>query len=151
VEPSSITDGPVVLDASVVLAAALEEPAGTRAAELLGRLAADEHQLLVPALFDVECASGLVKAVRRGRLDHGSAMAVFADVLRIPAERVSIMRLHGEALVLALHYGISAHDAEYVVLAGAHEGVLITADARLVRALRDSPYDVRSLEDGDVS
>ena len=42
----------------------------------------------LPALFDVECASGLAKAVRRDRLDLESAASMLADLLDIPAETV---------------------------------------------------------------
>ena len=102
---------------------------------------------MVPALFDVECASGLATAVRRDRLDREKASSVLADLLDIPAERVVLPRLHGEALDLALQFGISVYDAEYVALAAAVGAALITSDARLARALSGTGHDVRSLED----
>ena len=146
-EKSAIPDGPVVLDASVALAAALEEPAGTSASALLAALAAGRVHLLVPALFDVECASGLAKAVRRGRLDHRTAALALVGLLDLPAERVTLPRLHREALDIALLYGVSVHDAEYVALATASDASLVTADAKLGRALRVSPHEVWLLED----
>jgi predicted nucleic acid-binding protein len=52
---------------------------------------------------------------------------------------------------IALEHGVSASDALYVALS-AEEGVLlVTADARLARALRGSPHDVRLLEDAALS
>jgi len=144
---SSIPDGPLVLDASAVLALALEEPAGQRAADILADVASAPVRLLAPDLFDVECASGLVKAVRRGRMETDAARTALADVLRFPAERVSLPGLHLEALDLALAFGISAHDAEYVALAALVPATLLTADARLARALAGSDHKVVLLED----
>ena len=139
---SSIPDGPLVLDASAVLALVLEEPAGQRAADILAVVASNPVRLLAPDLFDVECASGLVKAVRRGRMEADAAKTALADVLRLPAERVSLLGLHLEALHLALAFGISAHDAEYVALAALVPGTLLTADARLARALAGTDHKV---------
>ena len=148
---SSIADGPVVLDASLALALALEEPSGTLAERLLLGLAGSPSRVMVPALFDVECASGLAKAVRRERLDREAAAAVLLDLLEIPAERLVLPRLHREALSLALQYGISVYDAEYVALAAVNRGALVTADARLARALSGTGHDVRLLDDLELS
>lgn len=144
---SSIPDGPLVLDASVLLALALEEPAGQRAADILAVVAGAPVRLLAPDLFDVECASGLVKAVRRGRMEADAARTALADALRFPAERMSLPGLHLEALDLAPAFGISAHDAEYVALAALVTGTLLTADARLARALTGSDHKVLLLDE----
>lgn len=144
---SSVPEGALVLDASAALALALEEPAGQRAADILAVVASSPVRLLAPDLFDVECASGLVKAIRRGRVEADAARTALADVLRLPAERVSVPGLHLEALDLALGLGISAHDAEYVALAALVPGTLLTADARLARALAGSDHKVLLLED----
>jgi len=144
---SSIPDGPLVLDASTALTLALEEPAGQRAADVLAVVASNPVRLLVPALFDVECANGLVKAVRRGRIGADEARSALIALLRLPAERLSLPGLHLEALDLALARGISAHDAEYVALAASESGTLLTADARLARALAGSGHEVLLLDD----
>jgi predicted nucleic acid-binding protein len=148
---SSIPEGPVALDASVALALALEEPLGALAERLLRRLARAPARLMVPVLFDTECANGLARAVRRDRIDRETAASVLADLLDMPAERVSVPSLHREALRLALQFGISVHDAEYVALAGANMGVLVTADAKLARALTGSGHDLLLLQDLDLS
>jgi predicted nucleic acid-binding protein len=55
-----------------------------------------------------------------------------------------------EALGLALEYGISAFDAVYVALASEEGLPLVTADARLVRALAGSPHSALHLEDVEL-
>ena len=68
-------------------------------------------------------------------------------VLQLPVERVSSPAAALYALELALDYGISGYDAVYVALA-AEEGLpLVTADARLMRALDGSPHQVVLLDD----
>lgn len=94
-----------MLDASTALTLALEEPAGQRAADVLAVVASNPVRLLAPALFDVECANGLVKAVRRGRTGADEARSALIALLRLPAERLSLPGLHLEALDLALARG----------------------------------------------
>ena len=105
---------------------------------------------MAPPLFDVECASGLVKAVRRRRLDAARALDDLLDLLDLPVERLESPAAEFEALVLAVEYGISAYDAVYVALAAEERLPLVTADARLVRALAGSPHAVLHLDDVEL-
>jgi predicted nucleic acid-binding protein len=98
----------------------------------------------------VECASGLVKAVRRRRLDAARALDDLLDLLELPIERLGASGEEVQALELALEYGISAYDAVYVALASEEGLPLVTADARLVRALAGSPHAVLHLDDVEL-
>jgi len=139
-----------VLDASVALTLALEEPGGGSAARLIGSLSLGPAGLAAPPHFDVECASGFVKAVRRGRLDAETCATALVRTLQLPVERLRSPASVFEALGLALRYGISAHDAVYVALAAEERLPLVTADARLVRALAGSPHAVLHLDDVEL-
>jgi predicted nucleic acid-binding protein len=112
--------------------------------------AAGSSRLVAPRLFDVECASGLVKAVRRRRLAAARALDDLLDLLDLPVERLEAPGAEVAALLLALEYGISAYDAVYVALAAEEELPLVTADARLVRALAGSPHAVLHLDDVEL-
>jgi len=92
----------------------------------------------------------LVKAVRRRRLDSDRALDHMLDLLDLPVERLEASRAEVEALLLALEYGISAYDAVYVALAAEERLPLVTADARLVRALAGSPHVVLRLDDVEL-
>jgi predicted nucleic acid-binding protein len=139
-----------VLDASVALGLVLGEPWRARAEHIMDSLAAGSSRLVAPWLFDVDCASGLVKAVRRRRLAAARAFDDLLDLLDLPVERVEAPGAEVAALLLALEYGISAYDAVYVALAAEEELPLVTADARLVRALAGSPHTVLHLDDVEL-
>ena len=147
---SNRVDRGCVLDASVALALSLEEPRAAAAARLIALQAVGRARLVAPPLFDVECASGFVKAVRRGRLQAETCSAALIRTLRLPVERLQSPASAFEALGLALQYGISAYDAVYVALAAEERLPLVTADARLVRALAGSPHAVLHLDDVEL-
>jgi len=131
----------------VALALILGEPVWQNAARLIRSLALEPAGLVAPTLFDAECAGGLVKAIRRGRLDAERATAAMIQVLRLPVERLSSPAAAVYALELALDHGVSAYDAVYVALAIEERLPLVTADARLVRAFDDGPHQVILLDD----
>ncbi len=147
---SSRVDRGCVLDASAALALALEEPGAAAAARLIASQASKRTRLVAPRLFDVECAGGLVKASRRRRLEAAQALDDLLDLLALPIERLEATGIEVEALLLALEYGISAYDAVYVALAAEERLPLVTADARLVRALAGSPHAVLHLDDVEL-
>ena len=139
-----------MLDASVVLGLLLGEPWRAQAEHIMDSLAVGSRRVVAPWLFDLECASGLVKAVRRRRLDEARALDYLLDLLDLPIERLEASGAEVEALLLALEYGISAYDAVYVALAAEVRLPLVTADTRLVRALAGSPHVVLHLDDVEV-
>jgi predicted nucleic acid-binding protein len=114
---SNRVDRGCVLDASVALALTLEEPGAAAAARLIASQAVGRARLVAPSLFDVECASGFVKAVRRGRLEAETCATALISTLQLPVERLQSPASVFEALELALRYGFSAYDAVYVALA----------------------------------
>ena len=144
---SNRVDRGCVLDASVALALTLEEPGAAAAARLIASQAVGWARLVAPSLFDVECASGFVKAVRRGRLEAETCATALISTLQLPVERLQSPASVFDGLGLALEYGISAYDAVYVALASEEGLPLVTADARLVRALAGSPHAVLHVDD----
>ena len=147
---SSRVDHGFVLDSSAALALTLDEPGAATVARLIASQASRRARLVAPRLFDVECAGGLVKAVRRRRLDAARALDHLLDLLDLPVERLHSPAYVFSGLRLALEYGISAYDAVYVALAAEEELPLVTADARLVRALAGSPHTVLHLDDVEL-
>jgi predicted nucleic acid-binding protein len=147
---SNRVDRGCVLDASVALALTLEEPGAAAAARLIASQAVGRARLVAPSLLDVECASGFVKAVRRGRLEAETCATALISTLQLPVERLQSPASVFDGLGLALEYGISAYDAVYVALAAAEGLPLVTADARLVRALAGSPHTVLHLDDVEL-
>lgn len=140
-------DGDLVLDASCALVLVLQEPQHDIAHALVARAAESGHECLVPDLFDAECASGIARAVRRGRLDDGLWALAWAGIASLPLERRPSCLFGLSALRISMEYAISTYDALYVALSKEEELPLVTADAKLACALHGSPHDVRLLED----
>jgi predicted nucleic acid-binding protein len=147
---SSRVDHGCVLDASAALALTLDEPGAAAVARLIAAQASRRARLVAPPLFDVECAGGLAKAVRRRRLNAARALDDLLDLLDLPVDRLQSPASVFHGLGLALKYGISAYDAVYVALAHEEGLPLVTADARLVRALAGSPHAVLHLDDVEL-
>ena len=136
----------LVLDASVALAALLLEPLHRQALSVIERATAEGSRCLCPDSLDVECAAGITRAVRRGRIRRESGEQAWLQLVALPLERHPCRVLGRDALRIAADCGISAYDAMYVALSSAEGLPLMTADARLVRALAGTQYEALSLE-----
>jgi predicted nucleic acid-binding protein len=119
---------PIVVDCSVLTAALFEE-----------QLRDDARRILVgktlhaPLLLDSEIANVAVKKSRAGW-----PQGVIADALADYAQQmIEYHRPDVQAqYALALRYGLSAHDAAYLWLAGTLQAPLATFDAKLAKAAR---------------
>lgn len=121
-----------VVDASVVVDFLLRR----RDALLMVELVEDpEVELHVPQLCHIEVASGIRRALHRGKLKTvAAARSVLEDLRDLPLERYE----HGPLLgrIVDLHDNFTAYDAAYVALAAALNVPMLTADARLATATR---------------
>jgi predicted nucleic acid-binding protein len=136
----------LVLDASVALAALLLEPLHRQALSVIERATAEGSRCLCPDSLDVECAAGITRAIRRGRIRRDSGEQAWLQLVALPLERHPCRVLGMDALRIAADCGISAYDAVYVALSSAEGLPLMTADVRLVRALVGTGYEALSLE-----
>ncbi len=100
--------------------------------------------------FDMECANGLVKAVRRGRIAVDDAFEALLVLQDLPFEHAQPAAGEIDAFRVAIEGELSAYDAAYVALSDELGLSLVTADARLVRALAGTEHDVRLLDDLDL-
>ena len=125
--------GWLVVDASVAAKWFLEENLSAQARGLLS--AAEE--LLAPRIIIAELGNVLLKKVRLGEMQRASvddALDVFDLFVTLrPDDRVFY-----RAFAVALEHGRSFYDALYVALALQEGCRLVTADERLVNALRPS-------------
>lgn len=90
--------------------------------------------LHVPELCDLETLAGLRRSLLQRALTAERATGALADYLDLPIER----HRHQSLLhrVLELRANFSVYDATYVALAEQLGAELLTADARLMRAVR---------------
>jgi predicted nucleic acid-binding protein len=124
-----------VLDASVALSWVFEDEYSPFAARLLD--SAEANLILVPSIWSLEVANGLLSAVRRARMPAADAPYLLGtfDRLQVEFDRgpepQALARL---ALALGLAHRLSAYDACYLELALRRGLPLATQDHRLARA-----------------
>jgi predicted nucleic acid-binding protein len=119
-----------VVDASIAAKWVLDEPDSARARAL------SEARLLAPDLMPVECANILWKRARKGELTKKQAGACLQILCDAPVFLTDSRELLGEALKLAVDLHHPLYDCLYLALASARGLPLVTADARLVQAVR---------------
>lgn len=127
-----------VLDASVAakwMLPAQGELLRAQAFRLLDAYGAGEVNLVVPDIFWAECGNIVLKAVRQGRVDRGTAELELYSLARRDIPTISSLHLLQEAVTIAFDFGRSVYDCLYVALATQGRKQLITADERLVNAL----------------
>lgn len=127
---------PFVLDASLALTWYFEDEVSEYADLVLERLR--EDGALVPSLWPLEIANGLISAERRGRLSPAGVARAAELVLELPisVQEVPPGLALGAVIDIARAQVLSAYDAAYLELA-MREGVpLATRDDNL-RAAAD--------------
>lgn len=117
-----------VLDASVVVAALLEDsPRGRWAEEVIGA-----GDLVAPHLLPVECATILRRSELHGAVSTDVALLAHRDLARLPVALYPYAPLAER--VVELRATVTAYDAWYVALAEELDLPLATCDLRLAAA-----------------
>jgi predicted nucleic acid-binding protein len=120
-----------VLDASATLAWCFEDEGTVLAASVLERLR--DQDAVVPPLWLLELANGLVVAERRGRITRADSTRFLGLVGELPIriDQTSTLDLASSVMELARQYDLSAYDAAYLELALRLGQPLATLDERL--------------------
>ena len=125
-----------VLDASVSLAWFVDDPIPDFAAHAR-RLLQTGSTAVVPLLWHLEMANGLVIAERRGALTRGlldrgldDVEGLTASVIESSSVMVSVRQAHASART----FGLTAYDAFYLEIARREHLPLATLDRALTRA-----------------
>lgn len=141
-----MTATPLVVDASIAMKWLVEEADTGAAVTLLVR------DLAAPALLRIEVANALRTAVSKEAMARARAMALLD---RLHAAPVAILpdddALERRALEIALDLGHPVYDCVYLALGERTGRLLVTADARLLRALARSPHAVRATALADAA
>lgn len=130
----------LVIDASVAAKLLFTEP-GTDAAEAVLRL--PKSRFIAPDLLPVELGSLIWKRYRRGEVQRERADAIFQRVNDLPIDLTPIPDLLDAAFELAMSTDRTIYDCLYIAAAISEDGVVITADERLVNGLARGPLASR--------
>ena len=124
---------PFVLDASVALAWSFRDERNAYAHRVLRRL--EDDPALVPAVWMLEVANGLLVAERRGRFTAADVAQVYGVLADLPIEwsDLTLDQALGPVLDLARARGLSAYDAAYLELA-MREGLPLATQDEALRA-----------------
>ena len=128
---------PFVMDASLALAWHFEDEASQYADRVLDRLR--EDRAVVPSIWPLEVANGLLSAERRGRLSLAGvarAAELFQE-LPIFVLEVGAQLALGPVLGLSWAHGLSAYDSAYLELA-MREGLPLATQDEALRAAAES-------------
>lgn len=125
---------PFVVDASVAVKWFLEEEFSGEAESLL----ASSRILIAPDLLRVEVANALWSLARRKRIKWEQAREALLELFTMDIECVPSEQLLAAALELARSLEHPVYDCLYLACTDICDGVLITADARLQRAVSNS-------------
>ena len=125
---------PFVVDASLALAWHFEDEVSEYADRVLERLR--EDRTVVPSIWPVEVANGLVVAERRGRLSAARVARAVELLQELPifVYELGAQLALGPVLDLARSHGLSAYDASYLELAMREGLPLATQDDDLREA-----------------
>ena len=111
--------------------------AGSARAE---RLLESEDRLIAPDLLIAEFTNAAWKAVIFGGLSAAAAIAAIVDIDSELDELVPALELKDRALTIALELRHPAYDCFYLALAEQRGCQLVTADERLVRRCKGTPF-----------
>lgn len=132
-----------ILDASVALSWVLVDETNAYADRVLDRFEPGETSettvaALVPGLWPLEVANGLLVAERRGRMRQAQVerAILFLQALPISLDEATTNQALDHTLVLARQYSLAVYDAAYLELALRQGLPLATTDARLAGAAR---------------
>jgi len=125
-----------LVDASVVVKWAVKEAGRDDSLALLNAYEARKIGLISPRVLREEVASALSKRCRRKLITHPEAEAAFQFLDQRMPFLVHDAELAGEALRISLRHHLSFWDGLYLALAIRYRCDMVTADPRLVRAVR---------------
>ena len=123
----------IVVDASVALKWAVEEPGRAEALQVL----ALDQELIAPELIFAELANALRKKVKFGEVTSEQAVRAIHGVGTTLARVISAAELWPDALELARDLDHSAYDCFYLA-AAIRGGMLVSADERFLRKCEQS-------------
>ncbi len=128
----------IIVDASVAIKWAIDEPLHAVARELIHLT----RRLTAPDIIHAEVANVCRKKVRRGELDQAQGELILSTMQQIIAAFEPASHHAERAFQLALALDQHAYDCFYLAQAEAARGIMVTADQSLWRKLQASSLDI---------
>lgn len=97
-------------------------------------------ELLAPSTIGPEVFNALFQQHRRGNLSLDEAREFFVSFDEAPVSLFEIDPLPSRACNISLETGAIVYDALFLALAEETNTVMITADDKILKSLKDTPY-----------
>jgi predicted nucleic acid-binding protein len=137
----------LIVDASVAIKWVVDESDREAAREFVS----DTHELMAPDFLLVEASNILWKKVTRDQIDQSQARRALEELTATFDEFLPTAQLAPQALSLSIALGHPAYDCMYVAAAEQHDGILLTADNGLARALQGTHHFQRVISIGSAA
>jgi predicted nucleic acid-binding protein len=128
---------PLVIDASIAIKWFIPEAGSDAAIELISK----KHQLLAPDLIRAEVGNIVWKLHRRKFIETEDVYHIVNDFLVMPIDIHDSESLISNAVEIAVATGTTVYDSLYLALAVEKGTVMVTADAKLAKALKDTVWE----------
>ena len=125
-------EGPVVVDASVLVKCFIKEDGSDIALEVLGGMFESPGRFIVPELIFNELANILKRHIDS---DGDARLGMFEALLRSPVQRAPVTVELTRAIRRFQKLGLSGYDSAYVALAEYCGGIWLTADTKAHRTV----------------
>ncbi|GEM_PF-83892 len=130
----------LVLDTSAAVKWYLPEDQREEALRLLAQVDNGGVELLAPSTIGPELFNALFQQYRRSNLSLDEAREFFSSFAEAPVSFFEIDSLTQRAVEISLDSGVIVYDALFLALAEDAGAVMVTADDRLLRLLRETSY-----------
>jgi predicted nucleic acid-binding protein len=130
----------LILDTSVAVKFYLPEDLRKEALTLLAAVGEGRAKLLAPSTVQPELFNALWQQHRRGKLSHEEVGEHWGDFSVTSVDLYAPEDLMPRAAQMALQTGVIVYDALFLALAEDAGTLLVTADDRLLKALRGTSH-----------
>jgi predicted nucleic acid-binding protein len=130
----------VVVDTNVALKVYLEENLADEAQRVLDAGRDGEAELLAPTLILLEFRHALTRRVRREEITPSDAQEMWESFGDWPLVYYEIGSLVPRAAEISADTGCTVYDAIFVTLAEVEESIVLTADAKLLKAIEGTDF-----------
>lgn len=137
----------IVVDSGVLVKWLIREPYTEQSMALMEQHRADDLTLMAPDLLYAEVGNVIWKKQRFDGLELDNARLVLDTVLRLEIAVTPAASILKTAHELAINYGSTVYDSLYLALARQERCPFVTADQKLVNAVRDAMPEVIWLGD----
>ncbi len=141
----------LVLDTSVAVKFYLTEDLMEEAQQLRTVVDAGAGELIAPGTIQPEFFNALWQRQRRGELSLQEVQNLWQEFAAAPISLYKPEDLMPRAAEIASSTGVIIYDALFLALAEDADTVMVTADDKLLRVLRGTPFAQRAARLGDAS